>query len=210
MKPELRVAVAIGTMLALAACAPRSVTTVATLALDGASEAEIRVAATVLQSRYRNLVSSYFAEVSASANPSGVTVEFRGEAPSDDLIRLYANTQGVMRIAPEKAHLVSIATDRDVESASAYIDGDVAGLNLVLKERAGQQMLDYTRSHQGATLVTTWDGTEFSRAQINGIFGRQFQMTGVDRNMMGLRAIVLRSGRLPMPVTSVVIVHPTR
>ena len=115
-----------------------------------------------------------------------------------------------MRIASADSRLVSIVTDKDVESATPEQGNAGPMLDLLLSDTAGQRMLEYTKRHQGGTLVTTWDGVEVSRATIRGSFGRQFRTTGVARETAMLHAIVLRSGRLPKPVTGVRIDHPAR
>ena len=81
-------------------------------------------------------------------------------------------------------------------------------LDLAVNERAGERLHNYTSRSVGRLLVTTWNGKEHSRARVGGVFSRQFQTTGMDRETAVMMMIMLKSGRLPVAVREVQIVHP--
>jgi hypothetical protein len=210
MNDWIRTAVVACALLGTAGCAPPSVTAIVLVELEDATDAERQASAPILEARCRAYLGSYFSEVSARPVRDGVRIEFRGAAPPERVIQKIASTQGVMRISSQRSPHITIVSDRDVVAATPVKGEDSYQLELVLSGPAGQRMLEYTRRHQGELLVTTWDGGEPTSARIAGVFGPRFQTTGLDRETTLLRAVLLRGGRLPKPVKSVVIDHPKR
>jgi len=187
--------------------AAQPVSTVATVHFANLAPEQVTKAAGILQARFAELQPSYLSTVTATASGKKVIVEFRGEAPDDEAIREYA-TQGVFRVHAIDTPLLFLVTDYDVQAVRARQDGDVVALALTVNESAGQRLKNHTSRNPGGILVTKWNGKEQSKSKISGVFSRQFQSTGMDRETAIRMMIMLRTGRLPAAPDKIEIVHP--
>lgn len=181
--------------------------TVATIRFAAATSADMAQAAIVLQTRFRELNPSHSSSFTVIVGEQDIVLEFRGEAPPDQTIRDYS-TQGVLRIYPADATRNWLVTDRDIEEVSARQGDAGAMLDIKVRDSAAQRLQSYTSRNVGRVLVTNWDGKEQSRATVRGVFSRQFQTTGLDRATALRMRIMLESGRLPVAVREIGIVHP--
>jgi preprotein translocase subunit SecD len=191
----------------LSGCGPRAISTTARVHFEAASEAEMMQAAQILQARFNELRPSYFSTVTTTVVAQDVALEFRGEAPADETIGSYAASQGIFRLYPLDAQNNLLVTDLDIEQVSATQGSTGPMLDLRVSESAGKRLLAYTSRNLGRVLITSWDRKEQSRAVVGGVFARQFQTTGMDRDTAMRLTIILRSGRLPVAVRSVDIAH---
>jgi preprotein translocase subunit SecD len=194
--------------IGLSGCDRSTVTAKANINLEQATDAERDQAAMVLRARFEAIAPSMFSSVDVKRSGADIVLVFRGEPPSDEEIRSYAASRGVMRMAPQDSPHNWLVTDRDVESVSVSGSSQGPVLDLRVSERAGQRLLQYTSRNQGKVLVTTWDEDAPFHASIQGIFSRQFQTTGFDAETAMRRRIILESGRLPVAVRNVEISHP--
>jgi preprotein translocase subunit SecD len=203
----IRLACWVTATLLLAACDMNKVAATVRVELESPTPEQTAAAAVVLQNRLSELVSS-FSKVTATPSGTGVDVVFAGEAPPDELIRSYASMQGVMRMFLADSPINVVVTDRDVEQATASRGPAGPVMNLMLRQPAGERMLAFTRRNVGKVMVTSWDRKTESRATIRGVFGAQFQTTGLDFDAQKLWVVMLRHGRLPVAVRSVEIRNP--
>jgi hypothetical protein len=196
----------LATFCLLAGCGPRAISTTATIRLESSTSAEMAEAGRILKARFDEIPPSYSSSVTVIVGPLAVLLQFRGEAPSDQTIRDYAS-QGIFRIYPLDSPLNWLVTDRDVDLASARQGENGAVLDMVVSEKAGQRLFNYTSRNVGRLLVTSWNGKEQSRATVSGVFSRRFQTTGMDRDTALRMMTILKFGRLPKPVREIEIEH---
>ena len=204
----------LASMFVLTACGPRPVSTIATIHFENATPEQMTQAANILKERFSRLEYSFGSTITATVQDQRVVLEFRGAAPTDDMIREHA-TQGVFRISPVDTPLLFLVTDLDIENVNAREDpsaqDDANGfvLDLQVSERAGQRLLNHTSRNLGRVLITSWNGKEQSRAVISGVFSTRFQTSGLDRNTAGRMMVMLKSGRLPIAPEKIEIVRPS-
>jgi len=113
-----------------------------------------------------------------------------------------------------------IATGDQITNATAATDQDGPIVNIKLDSRAGDRMLAMTRANLGKHMavvytekrqeVTDVDGKKVTRnvtdekiinnAQINGVFGNAFRITGMTAGESRDLALLLRAGSLNVPI----------
>jgi len=188
---------ALATVLSVAACGPVPVTKVVTIELAPSTFKQRTAAAGVLAARF----DGYRPE--ASVLEKSIVLAFHGEAPDDVTLHSIGAAQGIFRVSPADAKHFLIMSDLDVENANVFKDDDSGTLNIQLTEQAGAKMAEYTKRNVGRVLVATLDRKEISRATVQGVFGRQFQTSGLDLELARNMAVILRHGRLPVAVTHI-------
>ena len=205
---SLPVGILFASVLTLAGCGPRPVSTIATVHFESATTAEMTEAAKVLLARFSEMSPSRSSTCTAALGERRIVLEFRGESPADEIIRDYASSQGIFHIYPADARRNWLVSDRDVQGVNARAGETGAVFDLSVDEDAAQRLLQYTSSNLGKVLVTSWDGKEQTRATVQGVFSKRFQTTGIDRDAALRMMTILRSGRLPVAVREVEIAHP--
>ena len=114
-----------------------------------------------------------------------------------------------------------IATGEEMVSAqSAYDENGLPAVSVTLNAAAGKRMFDFTSANVGKPMAVVYvervpqvrmvDGEEvrsfrvseevISVANVNGVFGRQFQTTGLEKQEADDLARLLRSGSLAAPM----------
>ena len=114
-----------------------------------------------------------------------------------------------------------IATGEEMVSAqSAYDENGLPAVSVTLNASAGKRMFDFTSANVGKPMAVVYvervpqvrmvDGEEvrsfrvseevISVANVNGVFGRQFQTTGLEKQEADDLARLLRSGSLAAPM----------
>ena len=114
-----------------------------------------------------------------------------------------------------------IATGEEMVSAqSAYDENGMPAVSVTLNAAAGKRMFDFTSANVGKPMAVVYvervpqvrvvDGEEvrsfrvseevISVANVNGVFGRQFQTTGLEKQEADDLARLLRSGSLAAPM----------
>ena len=191
----------------LSGCGPKPVSTSATIHFETSTPEEMALAGSILKARFDELTPTYFSSFTVVVHEKDIVLEFRGVAPADEVIREYAS-QGIFRIYAADSRLIWLVTDRDVQRVNALASENGFVLDMSVNESAGQRLQTYTSRNVGRVLVTSWNGKEQSRATVQGVFSRQFQTTGLDRETALRMRIMLESGRLPMAVREIDLVHP--
>jgi preprotein translocase subunit SecD len=210
MRRMSRFGAALALMPVLVACSPPPVSMTATVELDDASPDQASAAALILQARFAELRPAMNSRVEAQPGPSSVTLSFRGEAPTEEVIRSYAGTQGIYRMYPMDSRANLLLTDRDIESVSVTGGDSGPVLNLQVREPGAQRLLAFTSKNSGKVLETTWDRDVLNRATVQGAFSSRFQTTGMDRETAMRVMICLRHGRLPVRVRDIEIRRPAQ
>jgi preprotein translocase subunit SecD len=198
------------TSLAMQACSPAPITTTARIELETATPEELAASVEILRKRFDDLRPAMRSSHAVKIAGSGIDLEFRGDAPSDDTIRFFAGSRGLLRFHSPRQRGLSVVTDRDVVRIVARKDESAALLDIALSPEAGERMREYTSKNVGQPLEVSIDGEVVSRAIINGTFGAQFETTGLETDFAKRIVGLVRHGRLPVAVRSVEVHHPAR
>lgn len=182
----------------LTACSPGEVSATLVVQTDGGTPQQIARTAEVLAARIDELATT----MSSTVTGNTITFTFRGDAPSEQVLRPLALTPGVLRITPADKPDELWVSDTDVVDATMARTDSGFIVNVRVSPEAGRRLQQMTSQHVGGKGVITFDGKMVVYATIRAPFGERFVLTAPSRDEGHLMALALRSGRLPVPVKS--------
>ena len=141
-----------------------------------------------------------FSSLKTSIDGNRIDFEFRGTSPAQKDLEYLANTQGVLRVVARDSPHIIWYSDRDIVSAECSRSSDNDYLNIRLTSAAGEKMLELTRRNVGKVLITTWDGQPLIDSTVQGVIGGSFQSSIPRDDQTAGFCVVIKHGRLPVPV----------
>jgi hypothetical protein len=174
-----------------------------TVKLDRDNPDAVAQTARILERRFDEQQRHFNSKVTSEARADRIVFTFTNGAPGHDVVESLARTTGKFRVYPYGRRVDVWLTERDVVEAQARYDNDRYLLSLHLSGEAGQRMITRTSQYVGQVLVAEFDGVEVTRATVQGVFGAQFEITGMPKEQVFRMRDTLRFGALPANVLAV-------
>jgi hypothetical protein len=185
----------------LVACAskePVSIVTVSVGASDPTSTASIL--------RKRLSLISGVAEPELRPEISGSTIRFHLSIPNSvrPLVVPVLSSPGELRLAPSDAPDQIWLSESDVVTATTTLESDSWMVSVAISKEAGHRLVASTSSNLGRRITISWNGRALISAPVRGPFGDgPIQFGPLSQEEAKIASLVLRTGKLPQPVTAV-------
>ena len=148
---------------------------------------------------FANVATGYFPETKK------LVFEYDRSAPDPDSLRYLYETRGDYRLWSLDAagEEVDWITNFDIDTVDSSRSGGAGQVFIALNLDSAARLQELSSASVGTTVRSTLDGNPYQELRINApVFGRFFQFDLPSEAEAENLAIVLRSGVLPVPVTT--------
>jgi preprotein translocase subunit SecD len=173
------------------------------LEVDSSDPAVVAETARVLAARFEEFPATLFSSTEYAIQGSTIRFRFRNGAPEPKTLERLYETPGRFRVALATNRFGNPwLTERDVLDVRLAYRNSRSALRIRLTPDAGQRMVRLTTENVGSVLTATLDSEMLLEARIQGVFGKSFEIVGLelDPDSAAALRVVLTTGALPADV----------